>query len=253
MSYPKLLFLLWVSIGKLLYSPTISSAVSDDDSSIRFLTIADWGGRDVAPYSTPSQNHTSVGMEIIATNINSQFILAFGDNIYDSGIQTDANDPRFAETWHAVYTASALQIPWYLCAGNHDHLGNVTAQIEYSLIADNWNFPSLYYSESFSSLDGNVTLDVIMIDTTTYTGVNTGDVYPTTVADTAQQEWIEAQLSASTADYVIVAGHYPIYDACSHGNTETLIVNLLPLLNEYEGMNNTLHGYTVIDSFLLLC
>ena len=33
----------------------------------------------------------------------------------------------------------------------------------------------------------------------------------------AQMQWIEQTLANSTADYLVVAGHYPIYSVCEHG------------------------------------
>lgn len=226
------------------YSPATGSQTSTStsagtelnyDSSIRFLQIADWGGKEISPYYRPSQYHVSQGMAIIAKSIDSQFVLALGDNFYSHGISTDVDDPRFEQTWKSVYSDESLQTPWYLCAGNHDYRGNITAQIAYTAKSDVWEFPSLYYSKSFTSVDGTVSVDVILIDTTTYTGVYTGDVYPTQVADLVQHEWIVEQLKHSDADHVIVAGHFPIYNVCSHASTDTLVLNLLPLLNIYEG------------------
>ena len=46
--------------------------------------------------------------------------------------------------------------------------------------------------------------------------------------------WIDHQLSKSTADYLFVAGHYPVYSACSHGNTQYLIDHLEPLMKKYD-------------------
>jgi len=37
-------------------------------------------------------------------------------------------------------------------------------------------------------------------------------------------------MKESKADYLFVAGHYPVYSACSHGNTDYLVDNLKPLL-----------------------
>jgi len=42
--------------------------------------------------------------------------------------------------------------------------------------------------------------------------------------------WIEETLKNSQADYIFAAGHYPVYSACSHGNTKELEENLRPLL-----------------------
>lgn len=49
-----------------------------------------------------------------------------------------------------------------------------------------------------------------------------------------QWDWIEAQMKASTADYLLVVGHYPVYSVCEHGNTQTLISHLRPLLIQYN-------------------
>ena len=52
-------------------------------------------------------------------------------------------------------------------------------------------------------------------------------------ADAADQwTWIENTIKASTADYVLVAGHYPVYSVCEHGPTASLVTNLRPLLIE---------------------
>lgn len=42
------------------------------------------------------------------------------------------------DTFERVYTADSLNIPWYILAGNHDHAGNVKAQIDYSRKSDRW-------------------------------------------------------------------------------------------------------------------
>lgn len=45
--------------------------------------------------------------------------------------------------------------------------------------------------------------------------------------------WVESELAKSNADYLLVAGHYPIFSPCSHGNTDELVKTLDPLLKKY--------------------
>ena len=45
-----------------------------------------------------------------------------------------------------------------------------------------------------------------------------------------QWSWINATLQASTADYLIVAGHYPVWSIAEHGPTACLVELLIPML-----------------------
>lgn len=56
-----------------------------------------------------------------------------------------------------------------------------------------------------------------------------------------QYEWIEDTLSASTADFIVVAGHYPIWSIAEHGSTQDLVTNLMPMLQRH-GVNAYLCG-----------
>ena len=55
-----------------------------------------------------------------------------------------------------------------------------------------------------------------------------------------QWQWLEHELSASNASFLIVAGHYPIWSIAEHGPTQQLIDRLRPMLIKY---NVTLYMY----------
>ena len=114
-----------------------------------------------------------------------------------------------------MFTAPSLQHRWYAIAGNHDHYGNASAQVAYTKLSKRWFFPAFYYTETVS-LSGGGSLQFVFIDTVllcgqTYPTIR--DLPPTGPASTAAAEdqwaWIEQTLSTSTADWLIVAGHYP--------------------------------------------
>ena len=49
-----------------------------------------------------------------------------------------------------------------------------------------------------------------------------------------QYEWIESTLKESTADFLIVAGHYPVYSIAEHGSTAGLVEKLKPMMEKYN-------------------
>jgi hypothetical protein len=171
-------------------------------------------------------------------------ILGVGDNFYPHGIQTDVNDKRFKETFEDVFFQPELQCPWYQLAGNHDHTGNVTAQLAYHTRSERWMFPELWYtfSKSFTSDSGKViTTQFVYIDTTVLFGLEeedelTGEItwqaHPQQAFADTQIAWLNRTLAESTADYLWVAGHYPIYDPKSVDPRKRDL--LLPLFKRYN-------------------
>lgn len=69
---------------------------------------------------------------------------------------------------------------------------------------------------------------VLLVDTTLCYGIWSDPVHDAMCA--AQLAWLAEELAASTADFLLVGGHYPVWSGCSHGNTEWCIDALLPLL-----------------------
>ena len=71
------------------------------------------------------------GMGKVAGERSSRFAMALGDNFYSLGIRTDETDMRFEHTFENVFTSPNLMGDDYfrVLLGNHDHYGNVTAQV----------------------------------------------------------------------------------------------------------------------------
>ncbi|KAM4585444.1 tartrate-resistant acid phosphatase type 5a [Odontesthes bonariensis] len=208
-------------------------------TSIKFLAVGDWGGVPLPPYVTPVQLTTAKEMSRVAEQMGADFVLALGDNFYFRGVDS-VDSPRFQETFETVYTAKSLRVPWYVLAGNHDHKGNVKAQIEYTQKSDRWKFPSYYYELNFRIPNTGKTLTIIMLDTVLLCG-NSNDFVdekpggPLCAAVANRQlTWLQERLARSKADFLLVAGHYPVWSVSEHGPTECLLQSLHPLLIKYN-------------------
>ncbi|XP_076133355.1 tartrate-resistant acid phosphatase type 5a [Alosa pseudoharengus] len=207
-------------------------------SSICFLAIGDWGGLPYPPYITPIEKATAVEMGRIAEQMGTDFILALGDNFYYKGV-TDVNDPRFEETFERVYTAKSLNVPWYVVAGNHDHAGNVMAQIEYSKVSKRWQYPYYYYELNLRIPQTDSTVTILMLDTVLLCGktddfLNQKPHSPHSVHANRQLVWLQERMARSKADFLLVAGHYPVWSISEHGPTDCLLKKLRPLLVKYK-------------------
>lgn len=50
----------------------------------------------------------------------------------------------------------------------------------------------------------------------------------------AQWQWLESVLQSSTAHYLLVGGHFPVWSIAEHGPTTCLVERLKPLLEKYN-------------------
>jgi len=166
------------------------------------------------------------------------FYLTCGDNIYKNGV-TDEHDPRFKITFEDVYDKPGHYRPWYLTAGNHDYNGNISGQIEYSRKSWRWNYPDFYYSFQYK-LKSGVTADFVMVDTIMLCGnVNSTHDDMTLGPEDLQLaeehwEWVERKLKGSTANYLFVVGHYPLWSKGYHGPTSLLDPRMISLMRQYN-------------------
>lgn len=120
--------------------------------SFNFTILGDYGGFPSPWYHTPYQTSAAKLLNQVSNLENSQFTLAIGDNFYYHGVK-DIYDPAWYHVWDSMYTSSSLQKPWYGILGNHDHMGNRSAQIVYSQFNNRWTIPNFYYTIRYE-LDG---------------------------------------------------------------------------------------------------
>eukprot|EP01083_Nonionella_stella_P087576 243705_1 len=216
------------------------------------LVIGDWGGSELRPFTTSGELSTAKIMNEVASVTKPSMIWSLGDNFYLKGVR-NVDDHRFKDVWSNVFNGPSISsLPFYVVAGNHDHYGNISAQIAYSNISSRWTFPHYWYSQTWNVPNTSYTLQLLMIDTILACGNVMSKEYCALegiiddecvldplgpenkrVAD-EQWSWIENELKSSSASFVVVAGHFPIWSVAEHGPTKTLVEQLRPLLIEYN-------------------
>jgi len=217
-------------------------------AALDFLVMADWGGVDHTPYTTQAELATAAGMGKVAASMNASFSLAVGDNFYYSGVHS-VDSARFQDTFENVFTADSLRIPFYMAAGNHDHYGNIQAQLDYQDRSSRWKYPDLWYTFS-EDVGGNAKIQFVLLDTVILAGNSDvrdsmgelidelrGSELPGPADRTraqSQMAWLEQTLNSSQADFLVVAGHYPVWSICEHGPTSLLVSQVKPMLERHH-------------------
>ncbi len=185
--------------GTYVAGPIVEDPVSPPDSggseeSIRFLVIGDTGT------GCTGQKTVAATMARVAKEKNAAFVLMVGDNFYPSGVGS-VDDRQFHNKFERIYRSRLRKIPFYVALGNHDHKGDVEAQIAYSGISERWNMPARYYTFS-KVMPGGKMIQFFMLDT---------DPIVNGKPETESQiVWLEESLAASNAHWKIVAGHHPL-------------------------------------------
>ena len=110
--------------------------------ALPFVVIGDWGRRG-------ADHQAEVGRQMgeTAASIASRFVISVGDNFYENGVQS-LDDTHWRQSFEAIYTAPALQTPWYVILGNHDYRGEIAPQLAYHSKSPRWRMPARYFSRT---------------------------------------------------------------------------------------------------------
>lgn len=166
-----------------------------------------------------------------------EFVLATGDVHHFEGVRS-VTDPLWMTNYELIYSHPELMIDWFPVLGNHEYRGNTQAVMDYSNISRRWTMPARYYTKSFN--DNGISLRIIWVDTAPMIDKyrNETETYPDAVKQDYQQQlaWIDSVLTAAKEEWVIVAGHHPIYaetpkDASERSDLQS---RLDPLLRKHK-------------------
>lgn len=186
----------------------IAPAMAADTAS--FITFGDWG------YETAGQKSVAKAATQYCKRNSCELVLALGDNFYEFGVSS-TNDPKWKHYYKDIY--ADLHLPFYALIGNHDELGSVQAQIDYSKIDSSWHMPAEDYSFTLPLNSETPIVEIFVI--------NNGDKK----LQPEEKTWLTRSLLKSRAPWKILAMHEPIISNGKHGdNPATINDALVPII-----------------------
>lgn len=180
--------------------------MSPGQSALNFFALGDTG------WQSPEKVAVAAAMAETARRAHPDLILLLGDNFYRSGVAS-VGDGQWKTHFEDAFAAPELQVPFRPILGNHDHNGDIDAQVAYSAHSARWKMDGLYYSFS-QPVGPECSVEFFLLDTT-----------PLRLEDDsseAQIRWLESALAASRAKWKIVAGHHPIVSGGKTGGSSNV-------------------------------
>ncbi len=184
-------------------APESTFETDGPNRTFTFLVVGDTGS------GGPEQ--IAVAERMVASPAD--FIVHTGDMIYDNGEAANF-DPRFFDPYKELID----RLVFWPCLGNHDvrtASGQPWRDAFYTP-ANNAAGSENYYSFDY----GNVHVAVLNSNSSTSPG-------------SAQYDFLDEDLAASSATWKVVAFHHTIYSSGSHGSNTTIRANLVPLFDQH--------------------
>ena len=242
-------------------------------SEVALFVVGDWGRE-----GSVSQNACADAMAAVAPSLRASItdaapgsyfgVISTGDNFYEDGLSS-VDDPAFARSFVDVYGArpDLATLAWHAVLGNHDHRGNVTAQIARRAAANasagepGWDAMRRGYREFGGEETGDAgVVGVCFVDTTPWIVRYRDEIsrYPhmeTMLRDAGgswsaweevEMAWLDTCLTESHAAWRVVVGHHPVAShATTHGSARELdrvreIVERLGAVAYFNGHDHNL-------------
>ncbi len=148
----------------------------------------------------------------MAEAVEPEAVLALGDVFHYEGVRS-TSDPLWRSNYENIYRHPELLVEWLPVCGNHEYRGSTQAVVDYSRISRRWAMPAKYYARTFEKK--GTTLKVILLDTTPLIDKYRNDPakYPDAAGEDAEAQlaWLERELAGAAEDWIVVAGHHPIF------------------------------------------
>ncbi|QDV84866.1 metallophosphoesterase [Planctomycetes bacterium TBK1r] len=205
-----------VTLGERAFEIGASPEVIDPDSEFSLLVVGDTG------YDSPQRAEVVAAMRRHTSETVPDAAVLLGDNFYERGVDS-VDDPRFQTDFENLFDEHSFPFPFYVCLGNHDYGGDVSAQVRYTEISDRWMMPANHYAVRHRI--GDDAIDLFVIDT-----------YLIANRDRRANEelvWLDQQLSQSDARFKIVIGHHPAISGGKHGASPAIAESLPGLLRDH--------------------
>jgi hypothetical protein len=204
---PGALYYYRVRAGGPAYAGSFHAAPPPDQTDLKFLAYGD-------TRSNPAV-HDGVASAMVATwNADPEYqslALVVGDLVYHGDLETDWTDQFFSPAYPNIRALMA-HVPYHTCIGNHDGTGPLFMKY----------FPYPFVSSRYWSFDYGP-MHVTVIDQ--YTSYGPGS---------AQLQWIESDLAASTKRWKFIVLHAPGWSAGGgHENDATVQTCIQPLCVRY--------------------
>lgn len=176
-------------------------------------------------------------MGTMAEEIGPEFVLATGDIHHFEGVRS-VSDPLWMTNFELIYSHPELMIDWFPVLGNHEYRGNTQAVMDYSNVSRRWTMPSRYYTKVFK--EEGTSVRIVWVDTAPLIDKyrEESDTYPDACKQDMNKQlaWIDSVLTVSKEDWVIVAGHHPVYAETPKDESErsNLQERLDPILRRHK-------------------